>query len=114
MKKKIISTDIERIKKVFEEIDEERKILAFELIEELTFMKQTLNDCKTLVDEHGTIELFTQGAYSYNRETPAMKTYNSTIKNYNIVMKQLLDMLPKSEPKSSKDGDELLKFINGY
>lgn len=112
MKKKIISTDIERIKKIFEEIDEERKILAFELIEELIFMKKTLNDCKTHINERGTIELFTQGPNSYDRETPAMKTYNSTIKNYNIVMKQLLDILPKAEPKLSKSTEEFLKFID--
>lgn len=109
-KKKFI--DIEKIKDVFQNIDEDKKTLANELIDELMFMKETMSDCRSIIKESGVIELFTQGSNQFNRENPAIKTYNTTIKNYNTVMKQLLDLLPKVEPKEEKKINPLIEFMN--
>lgn len=109
-KKKFV--DIEKIQDIFQNIDEDKKILANEMIEELMFMKETMSNCRSIVKEVGVIELFQQGSNQFNRENPAIKTYNTTIKNYNAVMKQLLDLLPKDEPKEQKPINPLLEFMN--
>lgn len=112
---KLKKIDLESL--TLEDIDEDRRLLAFELIDELKFIKETLIECKKLVKDQGTVELFTQGAYSYNRETPAIKIYNSSVKNYCLLMKQLIDLFPKQEkkplyPDGVKPGDDLIAFLN--
>jgi hypothetical protein len=47
-----------------------------------------------------------QGDYTIERENPALKSYNTTIKNYTAVIKQLNDMLPAKEEKPKDDGFE--------
>lgn len=110
IKKRMV--DIDKIKVLFENIDEDRRTMAEELIDELMFMKKTMADCRTIISETGVIELFTQGSNQFNRENPAIKTYNTTIKNYNTVMKQLLDLLPKAEPKETKSVNPLIEFMD--
>ena len=48
-----------------------------------------------------------QGSYSINRSNPALKTYNTTIANYQKLMKQLVELLPTDkEVKPVGDGFE--------
>lgn len=109
--KKIEEIDLNKLS--LDDIDKDRKLLAKQLIEELIFVKKTLTECKKIVSEQGAVEVFTQGAYSYNRETPAVKIYNSSIKNYCILMKQLVDLLPKQERKQfSEETMKLIQFMN--
>ena len=69
-------------------------------------MKVALEDLEAVVDKEGVLDLFEQGDYTYNREHPALKSYNQTIKNYNTVIKQIIELLPNGTEK-----DELLEFI---
>ena len=43
------------------------------------------------------------------RENPALKSYNSTIKSYSALLKQLLEQLPQSERKAA--GEEIMSFV---
>ena len=47
-----------------------------------------------------------QGSYDIDRENPALKSYNTTIKNYTSVIKQLNDMLPVEDNNPKDDGFE--------
>jgi hypothetical protein len=49
-----------------------------------------------------------QGNYSIDRESPALKSYNTTIKNYQTLIKQITDLLPVETKKDV--GDEFDKF----
>ena len=99
MARKRINTEL---KEVLQKIPDDKQAIAARLIDELVFMQKTLQQLKRQVDENGTVELFKQGKQSFMRESPALKSYNTTIQRYSNLYKQLTDMLPKDDsPKSN-------------
>lgn len=110
-KNKDISTEMKRLKKILKVIPADRKPIADNLYNELIFIQRTLNNLKREVDENGTTTLFKQGQQEFIRENPALKGYNTTIKNYSNLCKQLIDLLPPVE--AVKEDDPLLDFIKG-
>lgn len=107
MAKKKIS-NIEVLKNTFKQLDDDRSKLALSLLDKAEFLEDTLQELKIKVQLHGVITEMCQGDYSIERENPALKAYNTTVKNYTSVIKQLNDMLPK-EPENPKD-DGFEKF----
>lgn len=95
-----------RLLKLFGGLEKEKLKIVDGLIERAAFMRVALEDLEAVVNDEGVLDLFKQGDYSYNREHPALKSYNQTIKNYTSVIKQLTDNLPSNAEK-----DELLEFI---
>ena len=45
-----------------------------------------------------------QGTYSIERENPALKSYNTTIKNFQNLLKQISELLPIDIPEN--DGND--------
>lgn len=107
-KEKNIKKELNKLGKIFEDIDKDRKPFADRLIQQCAFMLTTLNELQETLNEQGSIELFVNGKQEMLREHPAAKTYNAMVKNYNSTIKQLLDMLPEGN-KTEKD--ELLEFL---
>ena len=99
------SADIKELKKVFEETNDNRSKLALSLLDKAEFMEDTLKKLQQKVKEDGVVTIMCQGKYDIDRENPALKSYNTTIKNYTSVIKQLNDMLP-TEEKPKDDGFE--------
>lgn len=110
MARKRISTEL---KEVLTKIPEDKQTIAARLVDELVFMQKTLADLKRQIDENGTVELFEQGKQSFMRESPALKSYNTTIRQYSALYKQLCDLLPKDEPKQTSDVYEFIKNGGG-
>ena len=50
-----------------------------------------------------------QGSYSIDRESPAMRSYNATVKNFQSLIKQINEMLPDND--GPKEGEALMSFI---
>lgn len=94
MARKRTSTEL---KEILEKIPEDKKTIAGRLADELVFMQATLSDLKKQIKEHGTVELFEQGKQKFMRESPALKSYNTTIQRYSALYKQLTDLLPKEQ-----------------
>ena len=99
------SADIKELKKVFEETNDNRSKLALSLLDKAEFMEDTLKKLQQKVKDDGVVTSMCQGKYDIDRENPALKSYNTTIKNYTSVIKQLNDMLP-TEEKPKDDGFE--------
>lgn len=110
IKDKAISKDMAKVKKMLELIPADRKPVAEKLIKELDFISRTLDNLRDTVDTMGTVELFEQGKQKFTRESPALKSYNTTIQRYSLLYKQLTDMLPKAVPDNT--GNALYEFIN--
>lgn len=108
MAKKRISTEL---KEILDKIPEDRKAIAGRIADELVFMQSTLQDLKKQIKENGTVELFEQGKQSFMRESPALKSYNTTIQRYSALYKQLCDMLPK-EVEAEKS-NAVYDFLKG-
>lgn len=107
--KKIEEIDLNSIKETIELLDNDRKVLCLSLLDELNFMKTTLNDLRKQVEKNGVVTKMCQGKYDIDRANPALNQYNTLIKNYSSCIKQLNDLLPKEElnPEDSFDDDTL-------
>lgn len=101
----------DRYKKMFKDSDKQKLAANEDLIKNIAFMTTTLEKLQDEIKEKGVIENFSQGKQNFLRESPALKSYNSTIKNYTSAIKQLNDLLPEGTKKM--DGEELYKFVAG-
>ena len=91
------TADIKDLRKVFETINDEKSKLALSLLDKAEFLEETLQELKARVKLDGVVTEMCQGDYTIERENPALKSYNTTVKNYTSVIKQLNDMLPTKE-----------------
>lgn len=101
--------DIRKLEKTFNNLDGDRKTIGLSLIDELYFMGDTLSKLKKIIDKDGVVENFEQGVQKFIREHPALKSYNSLIKNYQSMMKQLNEMIPNNSSLGA--GDKLGNFM---
>ncbi len=108
-KEKKIKQEINRLKKLCKDFDKEKIKTLEGLINEVAFLKVTLEYLRDDLLKNGLVELFEQGPNQYNRERPEVKIYNSFFKSYSSTMKQLIDLLPKEEQK--EETNELMQFI---
>lgn len=77
--------------------------IGLDLLIEVQFMKKTLERLREEIDKNDLIMEMQQGSYSIDRSNPALKTYNTTITNYNKLIKQLTDLLPNEDTKIKVD-----------
>lgn len=97
------------LKRLIKQVPADRKAIADSLFKELVFMEKTLEELRETVDKDGPVSLFKQGKQEFLRESPALKSYNTTIQRYSLLYKQLTDLLPPSvRPEAS---DPLIDFI---
>ena len=87
--------DFAELKKIVALVPKDRRAIAERLADELAFMSKTLQSLRESVAERGAVELFEQGSQRYLRESPALKSYNTTVQRYSLLYKQLIDLLPK-------------------
>ena len=92
--KKTRKTDFSEI---LEKIPSDKRMIGEKLVAELTFMEETLADLKTQIREVGTIEHFEQGKQKFLRESPALKSYNTTVQRYSMLYRQLCDLAGKTQ-----------------
>ena len=104
------SKDLRELKKILKLVPQDRKSIAEKLIQRITFMAGVLDDLQEHIREHGTTDHFKQGVQEFDRESPALKSYNTTIQRYSLLYKQLVDLLPPPEVDDKKK-NEVLDFI---
>ena len=101
-----ISTEEARLRKNYKEIKRDKAAIVDGLIRRAAYMRVSLEDMENDLDDKGFYELFSQSESQepYERERPVARQYQSMNKNYQSIIKQLSDLLPKELPKS--DGDD--------
>lgn len=106
-----IKKEILRIKKLLRELSEDKLKIADGMIRRLAFMQITLEDLEEDIKDKGIIENFSQTKdIEYDRERPTVRIYNTVIRNYSSVFKQLIDLFPDAE-KAKPAADELMGFV---
>ncbi len=96
---------------IYEQIPELKRPVAEKLILDLVFMDKLLSELRDIVAEQGGVEQFKQGKQEFMRESPALKSYNNTIKQRNATYTQLLGMIPKTEVKADEESDGFEAFL---
>ena len=104
-----ITAKKKKIKKLFKELPPDRTQFADGLIYQFAVTSVTLERLADEINNGDLIEDFVQGSQKLRRESPALKSYNATIKSYATLSKALLDLLPEEKKKAT--GDELMSFI---
>lgn len=104
-KLKRVKKEISRLKRIYKELPKDTLLVVEGLIVEAAELRVRLEDIREDLDENGYDELFSQSPDQepYERERPQARRYIAMNKNYQSIMKQLGDHLPKPEPKKKKD-----------
>ena len=99
-----ITKEERRLKRNYKDIQKDKSAVVEGLIRRAAFMRETLEDMEMDLDEGGFVEMFAQGDQEpYERERPVARQYQQMNKNYQSIIKQLSDLLPKEPPKQKED-----------
>ena len=112
-KEKRIKKEQARLSRIYKDVGRENRAIIDGLIVRASFMRVTLEDMEQDLNESGFVELFTQSEKTppYERERPVARLYNTVNKNYQSIIKQLSDLLPKEKAKEASDGfDEFIQY----
>lgn len=104
-----IKKEREKISKQLEGLSEQNKKIVGQLIENAAFMAIQLEDLRAAINQQGVVIEYRTGQATGVKKSPEIEVYNSLIKLYSNVIKQLTDLLGKVEPEEEED--ELLAFI---
>lgn len=97
-KDKRIKKELNRLKRIFKNIDEDRKNTAKSLIENAAFLSVTLSDLQQSINDNGTMMEYKNGEHQYGtRQSPDISTYNAFIQRYTTIIQTLINLLPKDE-----------------
>lgn len=108
-KNKKIRKETQKLKKLFKDLPDNKKKMAEKLIENASFMSITLDKLKEDIKLYGVKETYVNGKDQFGfKESIESKTYNTMVKNYMNIIKQLNDMLP--EEKKINEDDEFERF----
>lgn len=108
-----IRREFNRLKRLLKELPKDKLSAADGLLKRISFMAITLEDMEEDINANGEVEPFTQGGTTYDRQRPAVTIYNTTIKNYTMACKQLMDMIPAGPPNAKKEADDPFMRIMG-
>jgi len=108
-KDKLINKEIKRLKETCINMDEERLTTADGLIKEAAFMSITLLDLKKSINKSGCVSIYQNGENQWGtKKSPEIDVYNTMIKNYMQIIKQLAELLPSESPEASR---EIMEFL---
>ena len=104
------SLKVKEIDLLLKDIDAKTKKALKSLIDNAVFMAVTLDQLQDKINRNGTTETYQNGATQYGiKQNCDLASYNTMIKNFMGIMKQLTDLLPKQEAKPKSDGfDEFI------
>lgn len=115
-KKRRIAQEEKRLRMIYKDLPADLAGVADGLIRRAAYMRITLEDYEQDLDEKGYVELFSQSEKMepYERERPVARLYNTMNKNYQSIVKQLADLLPKSDPDDDggQKDDGFDEFVN--
>jgi hypothetical protein len=105
-RKKLIRKETKRLKKLLENVDEVKKNVAENLIQDAAFMFVTLEETRQIINRDGIIEEYQNGANQKGlKKSSAVEVYDKMVNTYSKVIKQLCDMIPGGE------GDDIAESI---
>lgn len=112
-RKRKIENEEKRLSTQFKEIDAKKRAVVRGLLPRAAFMRIHLCELEADLNIYGWTEWFSQGEQEpYKRNRPEADQYHKLNANYQKIIKQLTDLLPKDEAKPSTD-DGFADFVSG-
>jgi len=108
-----VKKELARLRKLFGDIPKDKQKLLEGLLTQAARLRVRLDTLWEDIQVNGETELFTQSEKTepYERERPSARLFTATDKNYQTVMKQLVDIMPKE--LAPDKASELMNFISG-
>ena len=108
-----ITAENKRLRNVYKDITTDKLAALDGLLYRAAYMRVTLEDYEADLDERGYVESFSQSEKlePYERERPVARLYNTMNKNYQSIVKQLIDSLP--DAVRSDVSDDIMRFAMG-
>lgn len=112
-KTKRINREKNRLRKIFKEIDENKKKLVLTTIDDIAFMTITMQDLRKNIIRDGTTVEYKNGENQYGmKQSPDAQLYLQFSQKQTQAMKILTDCLPKQEKPVRKE-DDFRDFVMG-
>lgn len=109
---KRIKKEVNRLKKLFKDIDENKKKLVFSTIEDIAFMTVTMQNLRENIVRTGTTVKYKNGENQYGtKQSPDAQLYLQMSQKHTQAMKILLDCMPKTEKKNIGPEDDFDDFV---
>lgn len=108
-KKAIKIKEEKRIKKIFKDYPKETNELVKPLIDKCAFLYSELMEAEAQIQKFGSVERYKNGANQWGKKKSAsVEVHNIMIKNYALIVKQLIDLLPATST------DEAMEEFKDY
>ena len=113
-KDEIIKAEKRKLAGIYTRLDKKTKKSVDSLVDEAAFMAASLYELRRIIDEKGYTEEYQNGANQKGvKKCSEVEIYNTMIKNYSAIVKQLTDLIPKEQTKSVQNvSDGFEDFIN--
>ena len=113
-KDEIIKAEKRKLAGIYTRLDKKTKKSVDSLVDEAAFMAASLYELRKIIDEKGYTEEYQNGANQKGvKKCSEVEIYNTMIKNYSAIVKQLTDLIPKETAKSAQNmSDGFEDFIN--
>ena len=111
----IIKAEKRKLAGIYTRLDKKTKKSVDSLVDEAAFMAASLYELRKIINEKGYTEEYQNGANQKGiKKCSEVEIYNTMIKNYSAIIKQLTDLLPKEQEKNAPTQDDGFEgFING-
>lgn len=108
-----IKKENDRLRTRYKTLPEDTLDIIEGLIDRAAYMRVTIDEMEEDIDSKGRVEMFSQSEYQepYERERPVVKQYIQMTRNYQSIIKQLDDKLPKTIIETG--GDDFDEFADG-
>lgn len=98
-----INAERNKLKRIFKNLDENKKKLVTPLIEKAAFMSVELDELQDKINADGCVTEYQNGANQWGtKKSPEVEIYLNMSKNYAAIIKQLTELVPPSERKGGK------------
>lgn len=112
-KDEIIKAEKRKLAGIYTRMDKKTKKAVDSLIDEAAFMAASLYELREIINEKGYVETYQNGANQKGvKKCSEVEIYNTMIKNYSSVVKQLTDLIPKKQEDAGKISDGFDDFVN--
>lgn len=113
-KTKRIKKEAGRLKRLFKDIDENKKKLVFATIDDVSFLTITMQDLRERIVREGTTCEYKNGANQYGtKQSPDAQLYLQMSQKQTQAMKILVDCLPKAPKQPVNNEDDFMDFVTG-
>lgn len=111
----IIKAEKRKLAGIYTRLDKKTKKSVESLVDEAAFMAASLYELRKIINEKGYTEEYQNGANQKGiKKCSEVEIYNTMIKNYSAIIKQLTDLLPKEQEKNAPPQDDGFEgFVNG-